>query len=605
MIMNSEKVKDILSRLPATPGVYIMLGSDGSIIYIGKANSLKKRVTSYFQKKDHDPKTSILVKNISEIEYIVTESEIEALLLESNLIKKHKPKFNIRLKDDKRYPYIAVTLNEDYPRVIYTRYINRNTDKYFGPYTDARAAKNSAQMINNIFKLKTCRRPLPLKENERPCINYQIKKCSGACRNIISKEEYRSLIDDAVNFLEGNIDPVMNSLNSRMKEYSEKMNFEKAASVRDIIYDIQKISQSQSVDIAAVTDQDCIGTVIFGGEAIVVLFEFRHGILTGRKINIFDNAEYSTPEEILRVFILDYYRDKEIPSKIITEYGIPDYKLIADHLSSKSGKKITLVQAGSSDDKGIISMIRRNIDIIAADRKATEENNPAAALLDLKNVLSLDTEPDIMECFDISNFQGTDSVASMVQFRLGRADKSSYRRYKIRGYDSSNDPGMIHEAVSRRLQHLVNENLELPDLIVIDGGPTQLTRAIEAAANFNLNLNIISVAKRFEEIYTSPDTEPIRLHENSPALKLIQRIRDEAHRFAVTYHRNLRDKKLTSSILDKIPDIGDRTKKILLKHFGSIEKVSEASINDLTAAESVGEKTAKKIYEFFRNNDGK
>ncbi len=603
--MNSEKVKDILSRLPATPGVYIMLGSDGSIIYIGKANSLKKRVTSYFQKKDHDPKTSILVKNISEIEYIVTESEIEALLLESNLIKKHKPKFNIRLKDDKRYPYIAVTLNEDYPRVIYTRYINRNTDKYFGPYTDARAAKNSAQMINNIFKLKTCRRPLPLKENERPCINYQIKKCSGACRNIISKEEYRSLIDDAVNFLEGNIDPVMNSLNSRMKEYSEKMNFEKAASVRDIIYDIQKISQSQSVDIAAVTDQDCIGTVIFGGEAIVVLFEFRHGILTGRKINIFDNAEYSTPEEILRVFILDYYRDKEIPSKIITEYGIPDYKLIADHLSSKSGKKITLVQAGSSDDKGIISMIRRNIDIIAADRKATEENNPAAALLDLKNVLSLDTEPDIMECFDISNFQGTDSVASMVQFRLGRADKSSYRRYKIRGYDSSNDPGMIHEAVSRRLQHLVNENLELPDLIVIDGGPTQLTRAIEAAANFNLNLNIISVAKRFEEIYTSPDTEPIRLHENSPALKLIQRIRDEAHRFAVTYHRNLRDKKLTSSILDKIPDIGDRTKKILLKHFGSIEKVSEASINDLTAAESVGEKTAKKIYEFFRNNDGK
>jgi excinuclease ABC subunit C len=604
MLMTPEKIKDLLSRLPQEPGVYLMLGSDGSIIYIGKANSLKKRVTSYFQKKDHDPKTGILVKNIEDIEYIVTESEIEALLLECNLIKKHKPKFNVRLKDDKRYPYIAVTMNEDYPRVIYTRNINRNTDKYFGPYTDARAAKNSAAMINNLFKLKTCRRPLPLKENERPCINYQIKKCSGACRNIISKEEYRSLINDAVNFLEGNIEPVMNSLNIRMKEYSEKMNFEKAASVRDIIYDIQTISQSQNVDIPTVVDQDCIAAGIFGGEAIVVLFEFRHGILTGRKINIFDNAEYSTPEEIIRIFILDYYKDKEIPSKIVTEYGIPDFKLIAEHLSSLSGKKISLVHAGSSDDKGIISMIRKNIDIIAADRKATEENNPAAGLLELKEALSLESEPDIMECFDISNFQGTDSVASMVQFRLGRADKSNYRRYKIRGYESSNDPGMIHEAVSRRLQHLVNENLELPDLIVIDGGPTQLTRAIEAASNFSLNLNIISVAKRFEEIYTEPDKEPLRLPENSPALKLIQRIRDEAHRFAVTYHRTLRDKKLTASVLDTIPDVGDKTKKLLLKHFGSVEQVSEASLEELISADGIGEKTAQKIYDFFRNKDG-
>jgi len=601
--MNPEKIKDILSRIPVEPGVYLMLGSDRSIIYIGKANSLKKRVTSYFRKKDHDPKTVILVKNIEDIEYIVTDTEIEALILESNLIKKHKPKFNVRLKDDKRYPYIAVTMNEEYPRIIYTRYINRNTDKYFGPFTDARAAKNSAAMINNLFKLKTCGKQLPLKDNERPCINYQIKKCSGACRNIISKEEYRSLISDAVNFLEGNIDPVLNSLNSRMKEYSDSMNFEKAASVRDIIYDIQKISQSQKVDIPTVIDQDCISTAIFGGEGIVVLFEFRHGILTGRKINIFDNAEYTTPEEILRIFILDYYRDKEVPSKIVTGYVIPDYKIIADHLSAKSGKKISLVHAVSPDDRGIIGMIRKNIDIIAADRKASEENNPASALIDLQEKLSIGKEPGVMECFDISNLQGTDSVASMVQFRLGRPDKSNYRRYKIRGYDAANDPGMIHEAVSRRLQHLVNEGLELPDLIVIDGGPTQLTRAIEAAANFGLNLNIISVAKRFEEIYTSPVKEPLRLPENSPALKLIQRIRDEAHRFAITYHRTLRDKKLTSSVLDTIPDIGDKTKKILLKHFGSVEKISEASIEELISAENIGTKTAQKIYDFFRKNE--
>ncbi len=600
--MNPEKIKDILTRLPHEPGVYLMLGSDGSIIYIGKANSLKKRVTSYFRKKDHDPKTSILVKNIEDIEYIVTASEIEALLLESNLIKKHKPKFNVRLKDDKRYPYITITLNEDYPRVIYTRKINRNTDKYFGPYTDAKAARNSAAMINNLFKLKTCGKTLPLKGSERPCINYQIKKCSGACRNVISREEYRELISDAIRFLEGNIDPVINSLNNRMKEYSEKMNFEKAASVRDIIFDIQKISQSQNVDIPSVAEQDCIGTGIFGGEGIVVLFEFRHGILTGRKINIFDNAEYTTPEEILRVFLLDYYRDKEIPTKIVTEYSIPDSKLIAEHLSLISRKKISLVQAGSEDDKGIIRMIRKNIDIIAADRRATEENNPAAGLIELKEVLHLDSEPAVMECFDISNLQGTDSVASMVQFRLGRADKNNYRRYKIRGYESANDPGMIHEAVSRRLQHLVNENLELPDLIVIDGGPTQLTRAIEAASNFNLDLKIVSVAKRFEEIYTAPDRPPVRLPENSHALRLIQRIRDEAHRFAVTYHRNLRDKKTTASILDSIPDIGEKTRKLLIKHFGSPEKVKEASVEELSSVEGIGEKTALKIHTFFSNS---
>jgi len=603
--MNQEKIKDILSRLPVTPGVYLMKGMDQNIIYIGKANSLKKRVTSYFTKKNHDPKTNVLVKNVEDIEYIVTESEIEALLLESNLIKKHKPKFNVQLKDDKRYPYIAITLNEEYPRVIYTRSINRNSDKYFGPYTDARAAKNSAAMINTLFKLKTCKKTLPLNKNERACINFQINKCSGVCQNTISKEEYRSLIDDVVNFLGGNIGDMVSNLNKKMKDYSAGMNFEKAADIRNIIYDIQKISQSQNVDIPTVTDQDCIGVGIFGGEGIIILFEFRHGILISRKINIFDNAEYSSAEDILRIFILDYYRDKDIPAKIITEYHIPDGKLIAEHLSLKSGKKISLNQSVSPEDKGIINMIRRNIDVIAADRKASEENNPTNALIELKELLSLETEPDIIECFDISNLQGSDPVASMVQFRIGRADKNSYRRYKIREYDSPNDPGMIHEAVSRRLEYLVKEGIEMPDLIVVDGGRTQLAKAIEAAKNFNLDVKIISLAEKFEDIYIDPDTEPIRLKRNSPPLKLLQRIRDEAHRFAVTYHRNIRDKKLTSSVLDTIPDIGEKTKKALIKHFGSIENISKASADELAEVEGIGVKTAAKVYNFFQNEDKK
>ncbi len=603
MNTTNDKIKDILSRLPLEPGVYIMHDSAGSIIYIGKANSLKKRVSSYFMKKDHEPKTSILVKNIADIEYIVTDSEIEALILESNLIKKHKPKFNVRLKDDKRYPYIAVTMNEAYPRVIYTRSINRGSDRYFGPFTDAKAAKNTSAMINTLFKLKTCRRPLPLRENERPCINYQIKKCSGVCRGVISKEEYRSLVDDAVSFLEGDMDPVLENLNRRMKDYAAKMDYENAASMRDIIYDIQKISQTQKVDIPSISEQDCIACGIFGGEALVVLFEFRHGILTGRKISVFDNAEYTTPDEVIRTFILEYYDDKEIPARIVTDQQVQDSPLIAQHLSVKSGKKVALSIARSEEERGIINMIRKNIDILAADRKSADAADPAIALSELKSALSMDTEPEVMVCFDISNTQGSESVASMVQFRLGRPDKSGYRRFKIRGYEGPNDPGMIHEAVSRRMQHIVNENLELPDLIVIDGGPTQLTRAMEAAANFGVEVKIVSLAKRFEEIYISPAEPPVRLPEGSPPLKLMQNIRDEAHRFAITYHRKLRDRKLTGSELDNIPDIGEKTRKALLKHFKSVDNIASAEIEELMEAGGIGEKTAGKIYSYFNPSD--
>lgn len=596
---DNPKITGILSRLPDEPGVYQMFDSSGTIIYIGKANSLKKRVSSYFNKKDHDPKTAVLVKNISDIEYIVTDTEIEALLLESTLIKKHRPKFNVRLKDDKRYPYIAVTLNEEYPRVIYTRSINRNTDRYFGPFTDARAAKNTSVMINTLFRLRTCRRQIPLRANERPCINYQIGKCSGVCDGKVTRDEYRSMVNDAVNFLEGNIEPVIENLNRRMKQYSDAMDFEKAAQVRDMIFDIQTVSQKQKVDLPSGINQDYMAVRITGGEAVLVLFEFRHGVLTGRRVNIFDNAEYTDTGTILGTFIVDYYKGREIPSRIMTSDAIPDSKLISSHLSSLAGVKVTLAAAVSREDQGILSMISKNIDIITAERKLAEENSPSAGLSGLRDILDLETEPDIMECFDISNFHGTDSVASMVRFRTGRPDKSGYRRYRIRGYKQSNDPGMIHEAVSRRLQFLVNENLELPDLVIIDGGPTQLSRAIEAAANFIPELKIISLAKKLEEVYTDPGSGPLRLPENSPALRLLQNIRDEAHRFAITYHRKLRDRRTVASELDSIPDTGEKTKQVLLKHFKSVDAVRAATADELAAVPGIGRARANKIYGHF------
>ena len=593
------EIKKTLKLLPEEPGVYLMSDSEGKIIYIGKANSLKKRVTSYFTRKDHDPKTSVLVKNISSIEYIVTDTEIEALLLENTLIKKHRPKFNIRLKDDKRYPYIAVTLNEDYPRVIYTRSINRNTDRYFGPFTDARAAKNTSVTVNTLFRLKTCRRTLPLKKNERPCINFQIGKCSGPCTGVITREEYNALVHDALHFLEGNIEPVIEDLNRRMQYYSQSMDYEKAAQMRDMIFDIQTVSQKQKVDLPSGINQDYMAVKIQGGEAVLVLFEFRHGVLTGRRVNIFDNAEYSAPGDILRSFIIDYYRGREVPSRIITSHPADESKLLALHLSSKAGTKVSITQAPPGDDRGIINMIIKNIDIIITERKISAQKSPVEALALLKDVLALDTEPDVMECFDISNFHGTDSVASMVQFRTGRPERQGYRRYKIRGYKSANDPGMIHEAVSRRLQFLVNEGLELPDLVIIDGGPTQLVRAIEAAANFAPGLKIISLAKKFEEVYTDPDSEPLRLPESSPALKMLQNIRDEAHRFAVTYHRKLRDKRTVSSELDLVPGTGEKTKQLLLKHFKSVEGVKSASQEEIEQVPGMVKSRAKKIYSYF------
>ena len=603
-----QKLKDKAAKAPDQPGVYLMKDSSGTIIYVGKALSLTKRVSSYFQKdsqkSDRDPKLRILVRNIRDFEYVITDSEIEALILESTLIKTHKPKYNVRLKDDKRYPYIAVTLSETYPRVIITRKLLNKNDRYFGPYTDAGAARSIVSIINTIFKFRLCKRPLPLKAGERPCLNFQMKKCSGLCMGRTGRDEYMQIVNNAINFLEGKIQPVINELNDVMTKYSESHKYENAAQIRDIIFSIHKIFEDQKVYSTIGTDKDYIAMQIQDNEAVIVIFEFRNGILLGRKISVFENIEYSEKPEILKSFLIDYYKNVPPPLRIIAETPVRDNDLVEQYLIKSSSKKVKISIPRTTEDKKIVKLIQKNLDVIITDRLSEQiTRDKRRGLLELKEVLNLKSLPEIMECFDISNTQGKNSVASMVRFKEGVPDKSNYRKYKIKAYDSPNDPAMIHEAVSRRLQQILNDEKEMPDLIVIDGGKGQLGRAIEAKKALDIDVTVISIAKQLEEIFMENSDEPILLSRSSPALKIIQNIRDEAHRLAITYHKKLRSKDLLKSEITDIPDIGDKKKTLLLKHLGSAEKIKSASLEELSALPGIGKKTAQMIYNFFRKEE--
>ncbi|MBN2401338.1 MAG: excinuclease ABC subunit UvrC [Spirochaetes bacterium] len=603
----SQKLKDKAAKAPDDPGVYLMKDASGNIIYVGKALSLRKRISSYFQnipkKTERDPKVGILIRHIQDFEYVITDSEIEALILESTLIKKHKPKYNVRLKDDKRYPYIAVTLSEFYPRIIITRKLIKNNDRYFGPYTDAGAARSIVSTINTIFKFRLCKKKLPLKSNERPCLNYQMEKCSGLCMGKTSRKEYMLIVNNAINFLEGKIQPVINELNNIMKKYSQDLKYEKAAQIRDIIFNMRKTVETQKVYSTVGTDKDYIAVQIQDNEAVIIIFEFRNGILLGRKISVFENIEFSDKAEILKSFIIDYYKDTHPPSRIICDTSVRENDLVEKYLTKNSSKKIHLSVAKTSEDRNIIKLIQKNLDVIAADRTATKISiDKMKGLLELKDALILKSLPEVMECFDISNTQGKNAVASMVRFKEGIPDKPNYRRYKIKAYDSPNDPAMIHEAVARRLQQVLNDEKDMPDLIVIDGGKTQLGRALEVKKALDANIAIISIAKRFEEIFTEHSNKPVILEKTSPGLKIIQNIRDEAHRFAIEYHKKLRSKDLIKSVMQDIPDIGEKKAKLLLKHIGSVDKIREASLKDLCNLPGIGKKTAQIIYEYFNKS---
>lgn len=604
MPINDSRIKQILSTIPDSPGVYLMKNSEKEIIYIGKAISLKKRVTSYFAKNIPDLKTRMLVKNIDDIEFIITTNEVEALLLENNLIKEHRPRFNIQLKDDKRYPYISIIFSDELPRIIYTRNISDTKSIYFGPYTDSGAARNTMNLVNDIFKLKRCKNKLPLKKGERPCLNFQINKCSGICRNKITKEEYLERINNAVLFLKGETDNILQSLNNQMNEHSKNQEYEKAASVRNIIFDIQKISTSQNISIPEGFNKDFIAVDSYEKEAILIVFEFRNGSLLGRKISILQNIDYSDNAELIQTFMVEYYKKNEAPGQIITMNSIPEKKLIENYLFHINSKKTSIRSAKSSKEKNIINLIIKNIASVATAKQSNDQfNDRIKALERIQKIFNLNYLPSHIVCFDISNIQGTNSVASMSSFIDGNPEKSLYRKFKIRSYQEANDPGMIHEAVSRFLQNVANGEEKAPDLIVIDGGITQLSKAIEARDTLQVNIPIISIAKKHEEIFFDPKKESIRLSKSDNALKIIQNLRDEAHRFGVKYHRSLRKKTTIVSELDKIKGIGEKKRNILLKEMKSVINIKKANISTLSKIEGISQKDAEIIFNFFNKQD--
>ncbi len=604
-----EHIEAQLKELPRQPGVYLMKDETGMIIYVGKAKSLRSRVRSYFRKNDQTYKTRMLVKYIDDFDYIMTDTEVEAYILEANLIKKHQPKFNIRLKDDKSYPYIKVTKNVDFPRVFKTRIVKNDGAKYFGPFADVDAIYKTLDVIKDIFKLRSCKKELKTDDPEdRPCLNYHIDKCLGPCIGAVSKEDYHELIDQVCLFLSGRQVELKKQVEEKMKEAAAERNFEKAARFRDALEAFEKLSESQKVMTDKNIDQDVVA-LVQGKEdnACAQLLLVRNGRLIGQEYFILQGTEAESAAETMASFLQQYYEQAAgIPDELLLNTKINYQELLSERLAAIKGKKVSIQYPQKGDKKKMLEMAERNAEqnLKKEDiRSKYEEQRTSGAVEKLGEILKMENDPYHIEGFDISNIQGTDTVASMVVFKNGRPSKQDYRRFKIKTVEGPDDFSSMKEVVERRYARLLREDRKLPDLILIDGGKGQLGAAYEILELLGIeDLPIIGLAKKEEEIFRPGESEPIALPHHTPTLQLLQRVRDEAHRFAVSYHRKLRSRRLTHSMLDEIPGVGETRRNALLQHFGSLARIREAKIWQLKEVDGVSGKTARKIYDYLREN---
>jgi len=592
-------VQEKLKLIPYNPGVYLMKNSKGTIIYVGKAKNLKKRVSSYFNRNNFDhPRTEVLVSRINDLDYIVTRSELDALILEDTLIKKHRPKFNVSLKDDKRYPYLKITMKDAFPRVVVTRSIERDSAKYFGPYTEAHSIRNTLILLEKIFKLRTCNKYIPKEvrknvSDDRACLNFQINKCDAPCIGNITYEEYRERINQVILFLKGKTDDIISQLKSQMEKASKNRQFEKASQYRDQILEISHVTKKQIMSNQSLTDADVIGIARFESACCSVILKIRDGKLIKKEHYFLENTEQEEPALILSRFITHYYNFREdIPPILMIQREPEDSQLLEELLKTK----IHIPQRG--DKKKLLDMAIHNAFLLVEEKKLAHiksSQRTVFAVKELKERLHLGRLPRKIAAFDVSNLFGKEAVASMVFFDNGKPKKSQYRRFKIKLVPGIDDYKMMNEAVSRYLTHLEDEIVDKPDLILIDGGKGQLSAAEKALKNTTHSISLFSLAKRLEEIFKPGKKEPIIIPKTSYALKLLQQIRDEAHRFAITYHKNLRDKKTHYSELDGIEGIGEKRKMLLLSYFGSVQKIRDATIGDLSSVPGISDKIAHKI----------
>ena len=581
----STKVKSP-ENLPKKPGVYIMRDANDEIIYIGKAKNLINRVRSYFREKLDRPKTQILMSHFDSLEYIVTNSEKEALILEATLIKKHRPRYNVQLKDDKRYPYVKIT-NEKYPRLIITRNITKN-GIYYGPFTDVTSVKKTVKFLKSLFKIRTCR------NMDGPCLNSQIDLCYAPCSGEISKEEYDEIINKIDLFFQGKYSVIVKNLKKEMAEAAENEQFEKAAVLRDQITSIEEIMEKQFVDLVDDDlDQDVIAIAPNDNEVVVIIMPIRNGKIVGRDDFLMSGSQYESNSEILFAFIQQYYGfNRHIPKQILLNEPIDDTELLEEWLSDLRGNKVYIKVPMKGVKLRLVNMAQKNAEIIKHQKKAMENS-----LIELKKYLKLDKLPRIIEGYDISNISGKFAVGSKVSFKDAKPNKKKYKRFKIET-PGPNDFAMMKELLTRRLKMIDTD--EEPDLIVIDGGKGQLSMACEVLDELNLaHIPIIGLAKEFEEIYIPNSKRPIIIPKNNKALHLLQQVRDESHRFAITYHRKLRSDNIRESSLDDIPGIGKKRKINILKEFGTIDNVKNASVEELAKIKGMNEKVATNVYEYY------
>lgn len=613
-----------LKNLPDSPGVYLMRNSLQEVIYVGKAKNLKNRVRQYFQSsKSHTEKVKAMVKNISEFEYIVTDSEVEALILECNLIKKYSPKYNILLKDDKYYPFIKIT-NEEFPRVIVTRNHGNDGARYFGPYTDGTAVYLINDLIRKVFPLRSCRKMIKSEgAKTRVCLNYHIKLCTGPCEGLISKEDYAAIIQDVVDLLTGKDMKITSKLKKEMEEAAENLDFEKAASLRDKLFAIDKINEKQKIISNSFENEDFIAIAQDEKDSCIQIFFLRDGKIVGREHFILDNTGVEEPWFVMEEFIKNFYGGTAFIPKNIYVSNIEEVELLQQWLSLKKDHKVNIRIPQKGEKKKIIDMVQKNashaLEMFKLKHKVDKELNNVA-LKEIQEVLDLEDIPRRIEAYDISNLMGMDSVGTMIVFQDGTAKNSDYRRFKINTVEGADDYSSMREVLTRRFTHGLEEikkissremNYEaakfsvFPDLIMMDGGRGQVNVALEVLEELNIDIPVCGMVKDDNHrtrglIYNNEEKS---LRPSSKAMLLITRIQDEVHRFAITYHRTLRDKRTLYSILDEIPKIGEKRRKELLKKFGSIENIRNASLEELMSTPTMDRKASESVLDYFKGNN--